>query len=574
MDLLWVICGCRLSLLLCFLYFPSPGYVDLINVYVENITIMVINLSMPTLLDESLSWPATGTLRTTYLHVRTMYVRESARSFQKSHRTMTVSKGKGSTAAAPPSVGPIPPSILSINLDAMPSQLLRGPAVLFVATSYLLFTLLLQTSKETQLCLLAIGLGTLLTVCDWAAHIQQSVLALQQRLRKELHSRANAVVLDDVLRSIFAPDTGWIATICGTWIGTAGMYALPLDAEQRVRLFGSGLAEVDGTLDAREVLLRPGGLLRLLPDGWSGGNSVGDSDDSVGERGESKSDRVPIAVASVGQNVRWEDEPQPVGTMDDSMEGEDDSDTADATDEGSDSSSASSAHPPLHHHDADITRRSAPPTRIPRPTTTTQQQQQQQDPATVAASVLSELLGKMLDRSLASVDQTTVQTVGVASALTLALQLRRSPRARSALWTMAQGAAALGLAGTAVGALAISEAKRRRVRGASTAGRTNSGGPSFSTPGATNIPLPTIPFTLIYDSIPPLNEVINDGQRWFRQFMEVAKSPKVIRQLLENPTFRRRLKGFAAVLVMMYFRRRRNQRLAQQKPLGGAGLYA
>ena len=257
---------------------------------------------------------------------------------------MTVSKGKGSsTAAAPPSVGPIPPSILSINLDTMPGQLLRGPAVLFVATSYLLFTLLLQTSKETQLCLLAIGLGTLLTVCDWAAHIQQSVLALQQRLQKELHSRANAVVLDDVLRSIFAPDTGWIATICGTWIGTAGMYALPLDAEQRVRLFGSGLAEVDGTLDAREVLLRPGGLLRLLPDGWSGENSVGDSDDSVGERGESKSDRVPIAVASVGQSVRWEDEPQPVGTMDDSMEGEDDSDTADATDEGSDSSSASSA---------------------------------------------------------------------------------------------------------------------------------------------------------------------------------------------------------------------------------------
>ena len=486
---------------------------------------------------------------------------------------MTVSKGKSSTAAAPPSVGPIPPSILSINLDTMPSQLLRGPAVLFVAASYLLFTLLLQTSKETQLCLLAIGLGTLLTVCDWAAHIQQSVLVLQQRLRKELHNRANAVVLDDVLRSIFAPDTGWIATICGTWIGTAGMYALPLDAEQRVRLFGSGLAEVDGTLDAREVLLRPGGLLRLLPDGWRGGNSIGDSD-SVGEGGKSKSDRVPITVGSVERSIRWEDEPQPVGTMDDSMEEEDDSATADATDEGSDSS-ASSAHPPLHH-DADTARRSASaPPRIPRPPTI--RQQQQQDPATVAASVLSELLGKMLDRSLASVEQSTVQTVGMASALTLALQLRRSPRARSALWTMAQGAAALGLAGTAVGALAISEAKRRRVRDASTAARTSGDGPTPScstTGGPSNMSLPTIPFTLIYDSIPPLNEIINDGQKWFQQFMEVAKSPKIIRQLLENPTFRRRLKGFAAVLVMMYFRRRRNQRIAQQSPMGGVGLYA
>ena len=461
----------------------------------------------------------------------------------------------------------------------MPSQLLRGPAVLFAAVSYLLFSLLLKTSKETQLCLLALGLGSLLTVLDWAAHIQQSVLVLQQRLQEELHSRANAVVLDDVLRTIFAPDTGWIATICGTWIGTAGMYALPLDAEQRVRLFGSGLAEVDGTLDAREVLLRPGGLLRLLPERWSDGNSTVDSD-SGGEGGKSKSDRVPIAVASVGRSVRWEDEPEPVGTMDDSMEEEDDSVTADATDEASDSS-ASSNHSPLHHDDADITRRSASaPPRIPRPSTT-RQQQQQQDPATVAASVLSELLGKMLDRSLASVDQSTVQTVGMASALTLALQLRRSPRARSALWTMAQGAAALGLAGTAVGALAISEAKRRRrrERDASTAAPTTSSGDgptsSCSTPtsGATSIPMPTLPFTL-YESIPPLNEVINDGQRWFRQFMEVAKSPKVIRQLLENPALRRRLKGFAAVLVMMYFRRRRNHRIAQQRPMGGAGLYS
>lgn len=505
-----------------------------------------------------LSWPAT------YVQIRTYsIIYFIAIAISHSLRTMTVSKGnKGSTAAAaPPSVGPIPQSILSINFDTMPSQLLRGPAVLFVAASYLLFTLLLQTSKETQLCLLAIGLGTLLTVLDWAAQIQQSVHVFQRRLQKELDGRANAVVLDDVLRSIFAPDTGWIATICGTWIGTAGMYALPLDAEQRVRLFGSGLAEVDGTLDAREVLLRPGGLLRLLPDGWRGGNSIGESD-SVGEGGKSKSDQVPIAVASMERSVRWEDEPQPVGTMDDSMEEEEDSATADATDEGSDSS-ASSAHPPLHLN-ADTTRRSAPPTRIPGPSTT--RQQQQEDPATVAASVLSELLGKMLDRSLASVDQTTAQTVGMASALTLALQIRRSPRARSALWTMAQGAAALGLAGTAVGALAISEAKRRRVKDASTAART-SGGP-------TNISLPTIPFTLIYDSIPPLNEMINDGQRWFQQFMEVAKSPKHIRQFLENPTFRRRLKGFAAVLVMMYFRRRRNQRIAQQSPMGGAGLYA
>ena len=480
-------------------------------------------------------------------------------------RTMTVTTGKVAAAAAvSPSEGPTPPPFLPINLEAIPTQLLRGPAVIFVAVSYLLFPLLLNTSKQTQLCLLALGLGALLTVLDWAAHFQQSFRTLRQHLRRELHGRANALVLDDVLRSIFAPDTGWIATVVGTWVGTAGMYALPLDAEQRVRLFGSGLAEMDGTLDAREVLLRPGGLLRLLPNGWGGEDSKSQQKRSnntpVGDVGKNN-ERVPVAVASVERNVRWEDEPEPVGTMDDSME--DDSATADATDEGSDSS-ASSAHPPLHH-DAEVssagaTLRSVPSPRNERPPTA----QQRQDPATVAASVLSELLGEMLDRSLASVDRSTVQAVGMASTLTLALQLRRSPRARSALWTMTQGAAALGLAGTAVGALAISEAKRRREGKASAA----------PTRGGVPLPSPTLPFLLAYDSIPSLNQVINDGQRWVQQLLETAKSPSFIQRLLEDPNLRRRIKGFAAVLVMMYFRRRRRQRITQQRPAGGAGLFS
>ena len=485
------------------------------------------------------------------------------------------------TAAPPTPAGPIPPPILSM----IPTEILRGPVVLFVALSYLVFPALLKTSKETQLGLLALGLGTLLTALDWAAHIHQSAVAFQRRLQKELHARANAVVLDDVLRTVFAPGTGWIATLLGCWVGTAGMYALPLDEEQRVRLFGSGLAEVDGALDAREVLLRPGGLLRLLPEGWGADSQKGGSKKNVRDDGEQNNNHasVPIAVdASVDRNARWEDEPEPVGTMDDSleMEEEDDSATADALTEGSSDSSASSAphaHRPLHHDVDAPHRRSAPSTGV---------SQQQQDPATVAASVLSELVGKMLDRSLASVDRGTVQTVGMASALTLALQLRRSPRARSAVWTMAQGAAALGLAGTAAGALTLSEAKRRRERNVHDAAQpttssapTRGGVPTSCSTGArsstpSNMPLPTLPFSLIFDSLPSINEVLNDGQLWVQQLIESTKSPAFVRRLLEDPVLRRRLKGFAAVLVMMYFRRRRSQRIAQQRPASGGGLYA
>ena len=464
--------------------------------------------------------------------------------------TMTA---KASAAAPPTPAGPIPPPILSMNFEVMPTEILRGPLVLFVALSYLVFPVLLNTSKETQLGLLALGLGALLTALDWAAHVHQSAVAFQRRLQRELHARANAVVLDDVLRSIFAPGTGWIATLLGCWVGTAGMYALPLDEEQRVRLFGSGLAEVDGALDAREVLLRPGGLLRLLPEGWGGDSPKGSSKKNVGDDGEQNNNNhasVPIAVDASVDSLE--------------MEKEDDSATADATEGSSDSSASSAphAHRPLHHDVDAPHRRSAPPTRV---------SQQQQDPATVAASVLSELMGKMLDRSLASVDRGTVQTVGMASALTLALQLRRSPRARSAVWTMAQGAAALGLAGTAAGALALSEAKRRRERNVHDAAQPT----TSSAPTRGGVPtLPTLPFSLIFDSLPSINEVLNDGQLWVQQLIESTKSPAFVRRLLEDPILRRRLKGFAAVLVMMYFRRRRSQRIAQQRPASGVGLYA
>ena len=194
---------------------------------------------------------------------------------------------------------------------------------------------------------------------------------------------------------------------------------------------------------------------------------------------------------------------------------------------------------------------------------------------------MSELVGKMLDRS---VDRGTVQTVGMASALTLALQLRRSPRARSAVWTMAQGAAALGLAGTAVGALTLSEAKRRRERNVHDAAQpttssapTRGGVPTSCSTGArsstpSNMPLPSLPFSFIFDSLPSMNEVLNDGQLWVQQLIESTKSPAFVRRLLEDPILRRRLKGVAAVLVMMYFRRRRSQRIAQQRPASGGGL--
>ena len=70
------------------------------------------------------------------------------------HSTHTMTAKASATAAPPTPVGPIPPPILSMNFEAIPTELLRGPLVLLVALSYLVFPALLNTSKETQLGLL------------------------------------------------------------------------------------------------------------------------------------------------------------------------------------------------------------------------------------------------------------------------------------------------------------------------------------------------------------------------------------------------------------------------------------
>jgi len=454
---------------------------------------------------------------------------------------------------AAPAAAAAPPATLNIPAQVEPAPMttvLRGPVVLILSLWSLVLPALLNSSLRTQLSVLALLLGTLLTVLDCAAVVQEHLQALKRRIRE----RVGSVVLDDVLRSVFAPDNGWLAVLVGTWVGTAGMYALPLDEEQRVRLFGSGLAGVDPTADPEEVLLRPGGLMTLIPDGWRGddGNVKDASEDSVSTK--IGVDRV-VPVASVDRDMRWD------------QDNDADCATVDVTE---DSDSSQHAHTFVNDDDAEPVLGHPQTEGSPRPSTsTTSRTIQPEDPATAAAAVISELIGRLLDRSLQSMDGRSIQKVGIASALALTLQLRRSASARSALWGALQGTAALGLAGTAVGAVALLEAKerRRRTRNCSAVPR-----PSDASQNNRTFDPVTSPPTSGTDDVPTLGVIFNHGRNWLQSLVMSAISPAFVRRIVEDEQFRRRVQGAVAVLLLFYFRRRRRRML--QQPSSRGGLYA
>jgi hypothetical protein len=80
----------------------------------------------------------------------------------------------------------------------------------------------------------------------------------------------DGIVLDDLLRSIYDPETGWIACCTGIFLGSSTMYGLKMSPEQRIKLVQATLAQEQGTVSqeetARTILMEPGGCKVLLPD--------------------------------------------------------------------------------------------------------------------------------------------------------------------------------------------------------------------------------------------------------------------------------------------------------------------
>ncbi|KAG7346171.1 hypothetical protein IV203_005239 [Nitzschia inconspicua] len=74
----------------------------------------------------------------------------------------------------------------------------------------------------------------------------------------------NKIVLDDVLKGIYDPESGLIACLTCAVVGASTMYGLKMKPEQRCKLVQSSLG-LASEQDAHLILMEPGGLKALLP---------------------------------------------------------------------------------------------------------------------------------------------------------------------------------------------------------------------------------------------------------------------------------------------------------------------
>ncbi len=114
-------------------------------------------------------------------------------------------------------------------MSAAPYVLLRGPLLITTVLTALSLPYLLELSIETLVCLALFVMGIIVTLFD-------VVFFAESSLRRRTAQFLDNLVLDNVLKSWFDPETGWMASIMAFWVGNATMYTLPTTDAQRIRL--------------------------------------------------------------------------------------------------------------------------------------------------------------------------------------------------------------------------------------------------------------------------------------------------------------------------------------------------
>lgn len=135
-------------------------------------------------------------------------------------------------------------------------HIMRGPILILGVLVSLLLPYLAACSNQFLLHVSIAAVGVAFCVFDFFTVAEATI-------RSKLSIFMDSVVLDDVLRAIYDPETGIVACLVGSFVGMSSMYALPMDDEQRAKL-------VQATFwiprrEAKSVLLDAGGIKALLP---------------------------------------------------------------------------------------------------------------------------------------------------------------------------------------------------------------------------------------------------------------------------------------------------------------------
>jgi hypothetical protein len=398
--------------------------------------------------------------------------------------------------------------------------LLRGPVAMGLLLLSVVVPLLqttLHTSHQQQqqelwlLWTLVLRLGLLLPAAFGLAMYDGSRW-LRHRVRSKLYQGMQQIVLDDLLTTIFHPQTGMIAVAVQLLLGNAAMYSiLPTSREQRVLFVQSVIQQQqqgdesddpypeERKKQAREILVKPGGLVLLLPKAIQ---------DWFKEQEDKDTQLLPVLDLVVAESEIRNNRRQQTRTAlatDNSTtttthrlvrgHEEDDDDDDDEKHSTASSSSSSSSQELLYTNatsrksvparrvslekgaTSSRLRRLLPPTNSissskhannnnnnkTSSSTEPQQQQRSPTPLEIIGSLLNELTKTRLQRLLQQVGDTRTTTtttsssssatmvpkmVGLVSAAALWLQFRYSRRARELFWTTLHASTTVALVST------------------------------------------------------------------------------------------------------------------------------
>lgn len=312
---------------------------------------------------------------------------------------------------------------------------LRGPLLMVAVVSAIAMPHLLELSTRSFIFLLLFAAGLFLTAAD-------TIALAESTLQRRVSSFLNTVVLNNVLKSWFDPETGWFACWTAFLLGNATMYALPISDDQRIRLVESSLAV--SNQQAQRILTTPGGFQELLPENiqiWLNGKSVEGNETRRMEEDESKSTAENHECDQSDQT----DETDPMS--------EAETPSRRRTD-GKEENEPVPCSRGLRQTRDDKNDISTPPTIVQHPTPP-------QYPIDVLGGILKETGMNIIKQACLNMSDSKIQGIAIAASAAFCLQMYKSPRSRRIVSGAIQGSAALTFASVTVGAIAALVTKAR-----------------------------------------------------------------------------------------------------------------
>ena len=344
-----------------------------------------------------------------------------------------------------------------------------GPLITVASCTALLVPHLISSSTHTLLSLTALALGLLLTASDALSTVRRKSEAFVLWMLRE---KLSCLVLDNFLRSMFSAESSILGYLLAAFIGTAGMYNLPLNESQRVRIFRHALG-LRNEEDAGNILLSTGGFVELVPDFWrkvfkldqniegvGGGNEEGKDEAKAFEAHGCTDTRVHINDMSWDVDV---DTRSTVGSTSDILNesahyvrGDDSSGVAlpqtatgiiypeiNPLSEGYLSSAVlcrGKEGSSNESNDAEIS--------------------ESRGSEDVLRSIFFELIADIGHQMFSHVDENAVRKVGISAAAMLCVQLRASKMSRCVFSGFLHGCTTMGLVGSAIAAMIVLATKR------------------------------------------------------------------------------------------------------------------